>query len=172
MLHCAADRLFFSADQVIARISPNVSVWPWEPNADPLGDYLASLAALDAMVGAEDLVLSAHNLPFTGVRARIAALQAHHRERCDRVAAACAARPRSAAELIPALFTRALDAHQTGFAFGEVLAHVNYMLGLGELAAETGGPGGEKRVRNACLNRSGPIEGSHAPMASCDDHLT
>jgi hypothetical protein len=35
------------------------------------------------------------------------------------------------------LFERELDAHQTGFAFGEVLAHVNYMLGRGELVRET-----------------------------------
>jgi hypothetical protein len=38
---------------------------------------------------------------------------------------------------VPFLFTRELDAHQTGFAFGEVLAHVNHMLGRGELGLET-----------------------------------
>jgi hypothetical protein len=47
----------------------------------------------------------------------------------------------TAAELIPALFVRLLDPHQTGFAFGEVLAHVNYMLGRGELMRETGNDG-------------------------------
>jgi hypothetical protein len=31
------------------------------------------------------------------------------------------------------VFTRKLDPHQTGFAFGEVLAHVNYMLRQGTL---------------------------------------
>ena len=52
-----------------------------------------------------------------------------------------ASRPLSAADLVPALFDRVLDAHQTGFAFGEVLAHVNYMLGRGELAREIGNDG-------------------------------
>jgi hypothetical protein len=43
----------------------------------------------------------------------------------------------SVAEIVPVLFTRPLDAHQTGFAFGEVLAHVNHMLGRSELRLET-----------------------------------
>ena len=148
MLHCPGEKLFFAADQVIARISPNVSVWPWEPHADPLGDYLASLAALRTAIAADDLVLSAHNLPFVGAHARIAALQAHHRERCDRIAAACLTQPRSAGELVPVLFTRPLDAHQTGFAFGEVLAHVNYMLAIGELVADDAADGSVKRARS------------------------
>ena len=52
-----------------------------------------------------------------------------------------ASRPLSAADLVPTLFDRELDAHQTGFAFGEVLAHVNYMRGRGELAREQGDDG-------------------------------
>jgi hypothetical protein len=44
----------------------------------------------------------------------------------------------SVAQLVPHVFQRALDEHQTGFAFGEVLAHVNYMLGRRELVLETG----------------------------------
>jgi hypothetical protein len=46
---------------------------------------------------------------------------------------ACRAAPRSAAELVPFVFTRKFDPHQMGFAFSEVLAHVNYMLRQGEL---------------------------------------
>jgi hypothetical protein len=42
---------------------------------------------------------------------------------------------------VPALFDRVLDAHQAGFAFGEVLAHVNYMSGRGELVRDTGQDG-------------------------------
>ena len=63
-------------------------------------------------------------------------------------AASCAPAPRapqSAAELIPVLFARKLDPHQTGFAFSEVLAHVNYMLRQGMLK-ETGSADGIRRV--------------------------
>ena len=47
--------------------------------------------------------------------------------------AACRQDPHSPADLIPVLFHRVLDAHQTGFAFGETLAHVNYLVRRGRL---------------------------------------
>jgi hypothetical protein len=59
---------------------------------------------------------------------------------------ACRNTPLSVAEIVPHLFTRTLDAHQTGFAFGEVLAHANHMLGRGELRLETDS-GGVDRYR-------------------------
>jgi glyoxylase-like metal-dependent hydrolase (beta-lactamase superfamily II) len=141
MLLQASDRLFFAADQVIARISPNVSVHPVEPEDDPLGAYLQDLKALRATVPHDVLVLPGHGLPFHGLHARIDELIEHHALRCARIADACGSRPLSAAELVPELFDRVLDAHQTGFAFGEVLAHVNYMLRRGELTRETSADG-------------------------------
>jgi glyoxylase-like metal-dependent hydrolase (beta-lactamase superfamily II) len=147
MLLCRDENLFFPADQVLARISPNVSVWGWEPAADPLGDYLESLKALRAEIPGDVLVLAAHNLPFGGAHPRLEGLIEHHAERCARIAAACV-EPRSAAEIVPVLFRRALDAHQTGFAFGEVMAHINYMLRRGELI-QAEASGGVERVRTA-----------------------
>ena len=127
--------VFFAADQVLARISPNIGVWPWEPLADPLGDYLKSLSKLRA-VPDDVLVLPAHNLPFYGLHQRLADLERHHEARCAEIAGACGGYPRTIAEILPVLFPRALDPHQTGFAFGEVLAHVNHMVRRGELAIE------------------------------------
>jgi glyoxylase-like metal-dependent hydrolase (beta-lactamase superfamily II) len=138
--------VFLAADQVLARISPNVGVWPVEPEADPLGAYLESLRALREEVPDEVLVLPAHNLPFYGLHQRIAALQAHHEQRCDALIEACV-RPLSTAELVPVLFPRALDPHQLGFAFGETQAHVNYLLARGALAAEPGDDGVERMRR-------------------------
>ncbi|MGA9866869.1 MAG: MBL fold metallo-hydrolase, partial [Acetobacteraceae bacterium] len=57
MLLRADERLFFAADQVIAKISPNVSVHAMEPEADALGIYLRSLAAIRATVAPDVLVL-------------------------------------------------------------------------------------------------------------------
>jgi glyoxylase-like metal-dependent hydrolase (beta-lactamase superfamily II) len=141
MLHQTGDRLLFAADQVIARISPNVSVHPVEPDEDPLGTYLADLKSLRATVPPDVLVLPGHGLPAHGLHTRIDELTEHHALRCARIADACRDQPLSAAALVPALFDRVLDAHQTGFAFGEVLAHVNYMARRGELARETDGDG-------------------------------
>jgi glyoxylase-like metal-dependent hydrolase (beta-lactamase superfamily II) len=133
MLVCRVDKLFFSADQVLAKISPNVSISAVDPEGDPLGQYLRSLDALSGAIDRDVLVLPGHNLPFRGLHTRIAGLIAHHRSRCDRILRACQAEPRSAAELVPFVFTRRLDPHQMGFAFGEVLAHVNYMRRRGSL---------------------------------------
>ncbi len=148
MLYCPEDELFLAADQVIARISPNVSVHAMEPDLDALGIYLRSLHSLRETVGPEVLVLPGHGLPFHGLHARIDALTAHHVERCGVIGRACQRRALSVAELLPSVFDRKLDEHQTGFAFGEVLAHVNYMLGKGELGCMTGA-GGVDRFRTA-----------------------
>jgi glyoxylase-like metal-dependent hydrolase (beta-lactamase superfamily II) len=146
MLHRGADRLFFAADQVIALISPNVGVHPMEPDEDPLRAYLESLRLLRATIADDVLVLPGHGLPFYGLHARVDELLTHHEQRCGAILAACKDKPLSVAELVPCLFDRALDSHQTGFAFGEVLAHVNTMLGRAELALGDDA-GGVKRWR-------------------------
>jgi len=128
MLYCASDKLFFAADQVLAKITPNVSVWAVDPEGDPLGLYIRSLGELRRDLPDDVLVLPGHQLPFYGLHPRAAQLVAHHEERCRMIAEACRVEPRSAAELVPVLFTRPLDPHQMSFAFSEVQAHVNYML--------------------------------------------
>ena len=132
MLLCRAEGIFLAADQILARISPNIGVWPTDPLADPLGAYLRSLKALRAGIPDDVLALPAHNLPFYGLHSRIGALETHHDARCNDILQACK-RPMTTAEVLPILFPRLLDAHQIGFAFGEVLAHINYLVGLGSL---------------------------------------
>ncbi len=133
MLYCAADGLFFPADQVLLRISPNISVGSMEPDANPLGEYLASLAALGRDIPDDVLVLPGHGVPFTGLHTRLGELAEHHATRCALIAEAAREAPRTAADLLPVLFKRQMDAHQTGFAFGEVLAPVNHMRRQGTL---------------------------------------
>jgi glyoxylase-like metal-dependent hydrolase (beta-lactamase superfamily II) len=137
MLLHPQDRLFFAADQVIARISPNVSVHAMEPDLDALGIYLHSLRSLRDTVPDNVLVLPGHGLPFFGLHVRLDELIAHHAQRCELIADACRDRPLTVAEIVPHVFHRELDEHQTGFAFGEVLAHVNHMLAAGSLALQT-----------------------------------
>jgi glyoxylase-like metal-dependent hydrolase (beta-lactamase superfamily II) len=134
MLYCAADHVFLAADQVLAKITPNISVWAVDPEGDPLGLYLRSLQELRQQIPSDALVLPGHQLPFYGLHTRSAELIAHHEVRCAAIAGACRTAPRSAAELVPVLFSRELDPHQMSFAFSEVQAHVNYMLRRGELS--------------------------------------
>jgi len=138
MLYRPEDRLFFAADQVIAHISPNVSVQAIEPEQDALGTFLRSLRSLRETVAPDVLVLPGHGLPFYGMHTRIDELITHHEQRCAAITAACRLESLSVAGLLPHVFPRKLDEHQTGFAFGEVLAHVNYMLAGGELVLEPG----------------------------------
>lgn len=134
MLHLPEEKLFLAADQVLTRITPNVSVWAVDPDGDPLGLYLRSLSAIPAAIPADALVLPGHQLPFLGLHERCQQLQEHHEERCGMIEAACAAGPKSVADLVPVIFHRPLDPHQLSFAFSEVHAHVNAMLRRGQLA--------------------------------------
>ncbi len=146
-LYCAEAGVLISSDQVLPRISPNISVQAHEPDGDPLARYLVSLAKLRAVVSAEALVLPSHNLPFFGLHARIDALAAHHRARCEEVLTACAT-PRSAVDLLPLLFRRPLDQHQTAFALGEAVAHLHYLIGQGRLDRGLGADGVYRFIRS------------------------
>jgi len=121
-LACPEDRLLISGDIILPRISPNVSLWPQEPDGDPLARYLG---CLDRFAGLPDdtLVLPSHDTPFTGVHERISNLRQHHQHRLDLILEDCARTPRTGVEVMNAMFTRKLDMMQLGFAIGEALAH-------------------------------------------------
>jgi glyoxylase-like metal-dependent hydrolase (beta-lactamase superfamily II) len=126
------DALLISGDMLLPRISTNVSVQDMEPEGDALGLFLASLERMNDLPR-DTLALPSHGLPFTGIHARIAQLKQHHRERLDDVLAACTGQPACAAEMLPVLFKRPLDLHQTTFAMGEAVAHLNHLWHLGEI---------------------------------------
>lgn len=131
-LYCAETGVLIAGDQVLPKISPNISVQAHEPEGDPLARYLSSLRELRDAAPPQTLVLPSHNLPFVGLHARLESLAAHHRARCGEVIAACES-PKSAVELMPILFRRPLDRHQMGFALGEALAHLHYLMYQGAL---------------------------------------
>ncbi len=131
-LHCAERALLVSGDMLLPRITTNVSVWPAEPDADPLGRFLDSLAAFEALP-ADTLVLPSHGLPFRGIATRVGQLRDHHAARLDELVAAVATlaaasgAPVSAADVVPVLFRRELDLQQRFFAMGEAIAHLNHL---------------------------------------------
>jgi len=133
MLYCAEDKLLFSSDQVIAKITPNISVWAVEPDGDPLGHFMRSLRLLKEHIPDDVLVLPGHQLPFRGLHQRCNELLAHHEERCRRIYDACLEGRKSTADLVPVIFERKLDAHQLSFAFAETLAHINRMVRRSDL---------------------------------------
>lgn len=124
-------KLFISGDQVLPRISSNVSVFPTEPEADPLSDWIASCHKLRAAVPGDVLVLPAHNEPFLGLHDRLDALIAGHELSFERVMKRLRQEPRRAVDLFVALFGRAIGPNLIGMATGEALAHLNCLIGRG-----------------------------------------
>ena len=102
-LFCAEKNLLISGDQLLPTISSNVSVFPTEPMADPLADWLHSLSYLKEQVPADVLVLPAHGRPFRNAHARLDALIAEHEACLDDLLAYCH-KPRRAIDTFPALF--------------------------------------------------------------------
>lgn len=131
-LFSADDDILIAGDMVLPRISPNVSVWPNEPLADPLAEYLEGLSRLRTLP-AQTLVLPSHGEPFRTLHERIDELACHHRERLDAAVAFCTDTGRTIADVTWTMFSRNLDAHQLSFAAGEALAHLNCLERHGRL---------------------------------------
>ncbi len=138
-LHCAELGLLISGDMLLPRISTNVSVFAIEPESNPVQLYLDSLESF-LPLPADTLVLPSHGKPFRGMHTRIEQLRTHHAERLDEVLQACRT-PHSAADIVPVMFRRPLDAHQMTFAMGEALAHLHKLWHDGLLQREEGEDG-------------------------------
>uniref|UniRef100_UPI00404884FE hypothetical protein n=1 Tax=Polynucleobacter sp. TaxID=2029855 RepID=UPI00404884FE len=57
---------------------------------------------------------------------RIEQLHAHHRDCLTKTLSACKGSPQSTRNLVPVLFKRDLDLHQSTFAMGEAIAPLNH----------------------------------------------
>lgn len=134
-LYCPELRVFISGDQVLPRISPNVSVFPTEPDADPLTDWLESLASIRAAVDNGALVLPAHNEPFHGLHRRIDHLLTGHERSLQQLLDALR-QPRTAVDVFSLLFRRPVSGGVLQMATGESVAHLNYLIRRGQVTYE------------------------------------
>jgi glyoxylase-like metal-dependent hydrolase (beta-lactamase superfamily II) len=131
-LYCDERALLLAGDMVLPRISTNVSVFEIEQEANSVEWFLNSIAQFFDCK-ADTLVLPSHGKPFKNMHRRIEQLQEHHRDRLLEVAQACEQAPCSAADIVPIMFKRKLDLHQTTFALGEALAHLHALWFRGQL---------------------------------------
>lgn len=120
-----AGGLMIAGDQVLPRITSNVSLTLSEPDEDPLGDWLRSIAKL-RVLSDDLLVLPGHGDPFTGLHARLDALADGHAMQLDALHAHLA-EPRRAVDCFSLLFSRAVDDGILGLATGEALAHLRHL---------------------------------------------
>ncbi|MES3043427.1 MBL fold metallo-hydrolase [Sphingomonas faeni] len=134
-LYDEAGGILIAGDQVLPRISPNVSLGVTEPNADPLGEWFASIAKLKTLP-ADLLVLPGHGDPFTGLHTRLDAMDREHRERLDELEVFLA-EPRRAVDCFGRLFRRAIGQDVLGMATGEALAHLRRLEVEGRATRDT-----------------------------------
>ncbi|MDE2598719.1 MAG: MBL fold metallo-hydrolase [Rhodocyclaceae bacterium] len=132
-LYCKALEVLIGGDMMLPSISTNVAVFAPNPDEDSLSEFLASIRVF-AELPEDTLALPSHGRPFRGIRARVAALEKHHADRCADLVAACRTQAHTAASLLPVLFQRDItDPHQVFFAMSEAIAHLNYLERRGEL---------------------------------------
>jgi len=146
--------MLISGDQVLPRISSNVSVFCEAPDANPLADWLASIDKFRARVPDQTLVLPAHNEPFRGLHARLDQLEQEQLQALDRLRAALT-KQMSAVDAITALFRRTITGGlQLEMATGESIACLNYLLHRGEIEAHEDSAGiAQYRIREASHGR-------------------
>jgi len=142
-LYNEALKLLISGDQVLPRISSNVSVYPTEPEADPMADWLASLDKLRREVPADVLVLPAHGEAFRGLHTRIDALARGQEIAFERLKRSLS-EPKRVVDLFGALFARRIDQSEVsllGMATGEAMACLNHLVRRGEVQRTLGDDG-------------------------------
>jgi len=120
------DNLVIGGDQLLPSISPNLGVYPTEPDADPVSDWLASCEHFQGFARDDQLVLPGHKLPFTGLPLRLRQLIANHHGALERLLAHLDT-PRSAGECFMPLFKRQISGGEYGLALVEAVAHLNHL---------------------------------------------
>lgn len=129
-LFCAELNTLISGDQILPTISSNVSVYPTEPDADPLAQWFDSLAMLRRTLPSDVLVLPAHGRPFRGAHLRLDQIQAEHQDGLDNLQEACR-EPLRAIDAFPFLFKSEITHSNLIMAAGEAIAHLNFLQSQG-----------------------------------------
>jgi len=135
-LWCREDNLFISGDQILPRISSNVSVFPTEPEGNPLQDWLDSCARLRDLLARDTLVLPSHNEPFRGGPVRLTELIDEHEDNMEKLVSVCA-EPKRAVDVFSALFRSRITGGNYGMATGESIAHLNCLMARGRIRRST-----------------------------------
>ncbi len=134
------DQLIIGGDQLLPGISANIGVYPTEPEADPLGDWLDSTAAFVPFARDDHLILPGHKLPFTGLPFRLGQMAENHHGALARMIAHLAT-PQTAVQCFVPLFKRELGPADFGLGLVEAVAHLNYLLKRGTVSRELAADG-------------------------------
>jgi glyoxylase-like metal-dependent hydrolase (beta-lactamase superfamily II) len=126
------DELVIGGDQLLPGISPNIGVYPTEPEADPLTEWLEATARFVPHAREDQLVLPGHKLPFTGLPFRLQQMAENHHQALERLLGHLH-EPQTAAGCFPALYKRPIGEGEYGLALVEAVAHLNCLLRRGQV---------------------------------------
>ena len=126
-LYCPELKVLIGGDQVLPRITPNVSVNPSEPLANPLKDWLTSCVHLRDVLPSNLMVLPAHQRIYYGLHERLTALIQHHETALSKLFDVCH-EPKRSVDVFPAIFKSEITDDTFFMATGESIAHINCAL--------------------------------------------
>ncbi len=127
-------------DQALPGITPNLGVYPTEPEADPVSEWIAACRRLAALARPGHLALPGHGRVFRGLGPRLLAL-AEDAEAAGARLLAALDRPRTAVDCFGPLYGRPIGGGEFGLALAEAMGHLNRLRRIGAAEREEG-PGG------------------------------
>ena len=128
-------------DQFLPAISPNLSVYPAEPEADPVGEWMASCRSFLEIADDAALVLPGHGRPYRGLAVRLGQLHENHESALARLEERLAGGAARAGDCFGPLFGREIGAGEYGLALGEAVAHCNRLWHEGKATRRLGEDG-------------------------------
>ncbi|MEM9723989.1 MAG: MBL fold metallo-hydrolase [Pseudomonadota bacterium] len=126
------EKLLIAGDQILPKISPNIGVYPAEPEGDPLGDWIDSCRRLAAELGEtpDTLTLPGHGDPFYDPSTRLLKVAAKHEAALERLETFLDS-PRTVVECFQPMFRRVIPDSHNGLAVGETLSHLHRLMRQG-----------------------------------------
>mgnify|MGYP001969896133 CR=1 FL=1 len=125
--------LVLAGDQVLAGISSNLGVYPTEPNADTVGDWIISCEKFLKASSDDHVVLPGHGRPFSGLPQRLVQLIENHKAAIKRIKDDLKAKPKTAVELFTTIFKRDINKREYMLALHEAVGHVNHLFKTGSI---------------------------------------
>lgn len=129
-LWARAERALISGDHLLPTVTPHID-FHRGPERDPLGAFLASLKKIETLD--PNLVLPGHGHPFEEGAERARVIARHHDRRLGSILQVIRREPHTADEITEEIFSGSLLHFQKRLAFGEVLAHIAYLVDRGEI---------------------------------------
>jgi glyoxylase-like metal-dependent hydrolase (beta-lactamase superfamily II) len=125
--------VLLSTDHLLPKITPNISYW-FHGDPNPLASYLQSLEKIRQLNA--EIVIPSHGKPFFKANKRIDEIKHHHEIRLESLLEELADHGHTVYEASQKLFSTINTIHETRFAIGETLAHLEYLRYKGDLKRE------------------------------------